>query len=304
MRAARGSGKLRSFALLLSSAMGLLACSSEEAGRGGPDTGSAGADSGADPGPFLDGFTELYCDGIAPCCSAAGYGHDPAVCKENLDLRAIPAAIDLGVPFSEDESARCLADLSGWFDSCPMTMPLSCRRVLVGSEPPGGGCFTNHQCAPPDNGPTLCIGGECGIVTFLPEGASCSGNTIDIMVGVYTYEVCEPPLYCDAQGTCRLPPAPGEPCDAAYTHSCRIDAYCNGASGPSCESRIAIGASCSSAPCTRDAYCDSGSICSPLKLAGASCANEDECFSGQCVNDACLGGNVLLGFFDSLQCIQ
>src|SRR5262249_12909674 len=148
-----------------------------------------------DPSAFIEGFTNLYCDRIGPCCNAAGYGHQAQACKDNLDLRAIPAAIQLGVPFSEETAAQCLQELATWFNTCPMTCPLPCKRVLVGSKPPGGGCFTAYQCAPPDRGQTMCVGGQCKTITYLLEGASCSGNFIDLGSSALMYELCEPPLF-------------------------------------------------------------------------------------------------------------
>jgi hypothetical protein len=140
-------------------------------GCGGHDSGgtpdATPQASGPDPSAFIEGFTNLYCDRIEPCCKAAGYGHEAEACRADLDLSAIPAAIQLGVPYSEEAAAQCLQDLATWFDTCPMTWPLSCKRLLVGSEPPGGGCFTAYQCAPPDRGQTMCIGGQCNTVRYL-----------------------------------------------------------------------------------------------------------------------------------------
>lgn len=141
------------------------------------------------------------------------------------------------------------------------------------------------------------------MIRYLAEGAPCNGNYIDFMSDVFVYEICEPPLYCDAQGRCRPPPAPGEPCDSTYIHGCRIDAYCS-ATGPStCEPRVDIGASCLSASCTREAYCD-GSICVALKSAGDVCGGDDECFSMICAGGVCLGGGAILVPLESLQCLQ
>lgn len=108
------------------------------------------------------------------------------------------------------------------------------------------------------------------------SGASCDPSAMD--------ERVLPQACTDAiKGTV----ADGGACknsDECKSGSCELTtctmACCPGTCNPTPPAKVAIGQSCSAAPCVDGAFCNSSTVCAALLAAGQSCTSDDECTYG------------------------
>ncbi|MCA9601221.1 MAG: hypothetical protein R3A78_11380 [Polyangiales bacterium] len=119
---------------------------------------------------------------------------------------------------------------------------------------PDSVCSAGHVCAPSSEDETL----RCRPIRVRALDDDCTGE----------FDICDlsARLVCDeGSGTC------------VSVGAGKTDDPCDGTAGPL-------------APCAEGYFCDDSGIepaCQPQKAGTAECADNDECISGQCADDAC-----------------
>ena len=127
------------------------------------------------------------------------------------------------------------------------------------------------------------------------EGAACSLDGHLCADGF----ACEITSLAPIGGTCVAKVGSGDACKAAFPDECPADQYCapglNPLMGGTCTSKPTAGEKCAAglgggqicAPYTR---CDAD-VCRDIAHAGEECNEDDTCYSGHCVNMACVTGS-------------
>lgn len=117
--------------------------------------------------------------------------------------------------------------------------------------------------------------------------------------------LCQGDLACEITsiaplgGTCTAKLDSGAACHAAFPDECPDDEYCALGANPlmpgTCTSKPKAGEPCAKGLgdaeiCEPYARCDAG-VCRELAHAGEDCSADDTCYSGHCVDKACVTGN-------------
>jgi hypothetical protein len=154
---------------------------------------------------------------------------------------------------------------------------LLCLGQDASAKTPGA-CYTIDEA----------FGGKAGDACTLGDGKLCaSGNS------------CEITAIAPLGGTCVAKVGSGDACHAAFPDECPDDQYCALGLNPlmpgTCTAKPKAGEKCAAglgdakhcAPYTR---CDAD-VCRDIAHAGEDCTADDTCYSGHCVNKACVTGN-------------
>jgi hypothetical protein len=288
-------------------------------GTGGTGKGSAGGSSGSiAPADFGQAFEAAYCAPLVSC----GVYPDLANCEaatlfaeSNFVLTAIG---DVGRGISRYDAAAAAACIAALPTTCIATQdsfqptllseaPLNvflvtaaCANIFTGTLAQGATCQGSFECgaSAPDCSPidqttcslTTCCPGTCqpyvniDPAELMPHalGDECTDNNL-----------CQLPAVCT--GTCTVPPAHGAPCASSGSYPCqRLDDFCEvsatDATTPTCTSRLAVGADCSStefvlaAGCPLDGRCvgdaSGSSSCTVWQTLGGSCRFATDCVAG------------------------
>jgi len=264
----------RSLATLVGSLATLLvwSCGGQSAQRRAP----AGSASASVPeSEFIGRYTAAICDNVAGCCNANGFAFDHAGCAAHveanfeLDDPAPRTAWDGAV------AARCIDALTAIVTACNADASddlASCQRLFSGSQPEGGACSDNRECARVagqlvgcEYDPTGGAFGQC--MRLVPAARGAVGDLCD--------------------GTCE-----SGPCGGVVPGSGATQVYCYLADGLACDGVCAplpkVGEPCLNY-CQPDSYCSWGlpHVCIALQPDGASCHVPEECNAGGCVAGAC-----------------
>jgi hypothetical protein len=298
---------------LATTVLGLAAGLACGAGCGGGSGGAAGS-SGS--------FAVDYCNLIEPCCAQAGLNTSGTLCQAFANAAASEGSYDAAQGQAcitgmqaESSSPTFCTELGNDIPACSMAF-----TTAGGSVPPGGKCMQDSDCAKAAGGGATCFFS----VAFDDGGSTQTQTCVETSVGTAGDGPCvgvvqaSGTLY-DWTGSGPVPPqgftcavADGLTCDdttqkcialATVGQACGADsdcvtsAYCSFGSGQAqCATRLADGASCSSAAtgCLSTSFCDPTSMtCKPLLANGAACTDSQACLSGDCVNMACSGSNNL-----------
>lgn len=172
-------------------------------------------------------------------------------------------------------SAACVVTGTGvttgtcWQSNGPQPVGHACAEPPPLNSITGGNyaeCVTGAYC---DN-PSMPASGMCR--PLATEGMSCAAGSSprNCAAGL----VCRVAAPGDLEGTCRLPPKQGEPCDPSDAIPCDDPAtYCD-QTAKTCAPRKPVGASCDpgSLACVAYAQCDWDlQVCVALGGAGTSC---------------------------------
>jgi hypothetical protein len=113
-----------------------------------------------------------------------------------------------------------------------------------------------------------------GFVGTVPNGSQC----------YFSYECAGGEnSYCTPSRVCAAKPTQGMPCGSG----CAPAYYCDVGT---CAARLGAGGLCiADEQCAEDLFCDIGGtgMCTPLKLLGEACTENDHCDSGRCVPGQC-----------------
>lgn len=127
------------------------------------------------------------------------------------------------------------------------------------------------------------------------EGDSCSIDGHLCADGI----ACEITSLAPIGGTCVAKVGSGDACKAAFPDQCPADEYCalgpNPLMGGTCTSKPTAGEKCAMGLgggqiCTPYSRCDAG-VCRDIAHAGEECNEDDTCYSGHCVDMACVTGS-------------
>lgn len=254
------AGKQLAFSsILLATALGVLACSSEE--QKSPQDEYAGR------------YARAKCSVLGPCCAANGLSFDADNCVLG-GAGYVQSGVDLaeqhGAVFDAAAAEACIAATIELTRSCTSTNDSGgtlapCDRVWSGTKSPGSGCTTDLDCAPSAEGRGACYftsaAGE-------PPSGVCVIKTRLASVG----DVCG--------ATTGSPPLTIADCSAS-------DLQCDPVM-TTCQPLVGLGGTCGGfTRCVHGAYCDSTNTCVPVLAAGTACLSDDECSSGLCLHGSC-----------------
>ncbi|MES1188817.1 MAG: hypothetical protein ABUL60_33690 [Myxococcales bacterium] len=180
-------------------------------------------------------------------------------------------------------------------------------------------CGDNRHCVAPSEEGEACEQGEPKCV----DGLVCLGQdaTAKTPGKCYTIEealsgkegedcsldghLCAPAFACEITsiaplgGQCVAKVDSGAACRAAFPDECPPDEYCALGANPlmpgTCTSKPKAGEACAAALgggeiCAPYTRCDAG-VCRDIAHAGEDCNADDTCYSGHCVNKACVTGS-------------
>jgi hypothetical protein len=282
----------------------------------GCSSGSGGSTSS------LDGFAQAYCSALKPCCAQAGLTMDTSLCA------ALVEAFSQGSTYDPTTGQACLAAVqqessAPTFCSMVDTGIPACSQVFSsasGTVQGGQPCMQDSDCAKAPGGGAFCFGqftaadggsAETQTCVQTMTGKAGDGPCVGTVQGQGTLYSWSAPTPLPAQGfLCAN--ADGLTCDGTTQKCvalsgagevCSLDAEClpgdycafNTTAGQ-CAARLADGASCASAEdgCLTTSYCDGGTTtCKPQLATGSACATDQQCASGQCVNQVCGTGDDL-----------
>lgn len=228
---------------------------------------------------FMEQYADVYCDGAAPCCAAAGEKNDVGACKQFIGVLGRMAALE-AKHFDQAAADQCLTELEASMASCESSAPTICDRVLYGDAAPGAACDSSADCALPADGWAVCDftstdgsepSGKCVPVHPGGEGTPCAFSA----EATERYECDEEDgLYCDyANDTCHVAKAIGAACTGM---DCAAGSYCDSAS-QKCVALKPAGQPCGSyAECVETASC-TGGACVAKKAVGEACETSTEC---------------------------
>jgi hypothetical protein len=258
------------------------------------------------------GFAAAYCDLIKPCCAMAKLRTDGKQCQ------LLFGAFGGQASYNKEAGETCLAEAraaAGRTDFCTMVEsnePSACDRVFSsgGKKQPGEACTDDDECAPSSEGSVECqssfgVGGaevrKCQLVVKGKEGDKpCVGtkegnatfgnvNLDDVPAKGYLCHVADG-LRCDSTtDTCVKLKAAGEAC--LGDNDCVRTAFCE-STMDKCTNRKAVGAACmpsfNNQECVAGGWCsETTRMCAAQVADGGACTEDDECTSGNCVNDKC-----------------
>ncbi len=128
------------------------------------------------------------------------------------------------------------------------------------------------------------------------QGEPCSLDSALCVAG----SSCEITSVAPLGGTCAAQVEADAPCRAAFPDECPDDQYCqldpNPLNGGTCTAKPKAGEACAKGVgadaniCAPYARCDDG-VCRELANAGEACNADDTCYSGHCVDGACVTAN-------------
>jgi hypothetical protein len=271
-------------------------------GTGCGDEGS-GASSSAphDPVPqdqFVADFARALCQGVGPCCQAAGYDYAVDVCTARINqiwaAQVVPPPGTPDTSYDSQAAGECIAALRSLSQTCAVTIATTdaCARVWRGSRAPGSPCSHAAQCTDMPGATTDCdsLDGGPNVCVARPRGKSgdrCSRTCTE--TGLITCHFTGTPepsptaarcftndgLFCDDSSTCRPLVAIGGSC--AGSEQCALEAYCDASV---CRQRLAAGAACplGSEQCDRASYCSAGSCVAKLRK-GEACTDSAQCLA-------------------------
>ena len=136
--------------------------------------------------------------------------------------------------------------------------------------------------------PEQALKGKLGEACTFTEGTLCA---VDY--------ACEIKSVSPISGECVAKVAADAPCHAAIPDECPLDQYCKLGANPLdagvCTTKPMAGEKCAkglgtSVICAPYLRCDAGS-CREIAHAGEDCTEDDTCYSGHCVDGACVTGN-------------
>ena len=265
---------------------------------------------------FPGQFSDVLCDTIAPCCTAASIPYDSATCKRNASAFFKAYADSSSVPgttYDASAAAGCLDAFKAALQSCNKftddTTGAACSHLFVGSVPLGGACQNQTDCAsgnclPDANGQaTVCVAGSDG--PHAQAGAACNGECVtsngstDCSGSASTGDpgasgICyaSDGLFCSSQtGVCTTFAQLGQACEP---QGCVAGAFC---AGGMCVVQRDSG-SCSDAQdaCSAKSYCDfTTNQCLPRKADGAACDESSDCLSDECTDSSSVPGASVCG---------
>lgn len=220
-------------------------------------------------------YTNIECTSLgATCVSSCTDSCCPGTCQPKYELGQTcdlgdscePGRVCHHTCLSGDIGSTCASDRD--CDSNAWCSAGTCRPDL----PLGAECTRSLQCG----GETSCIG--------LSINSSTPGHCLAISSpGDRCDYFCYGNLYCDASGTCRELPLPGQSCSGFVP--CRgTDTVCHNGQ---CVLLGDIGADCSSLPCMPGLFCtselgDSKPTCVAPQQKGEPCAAPGHCESYRC----------------------
>ena len=128
------------------------------------------------------------------------------------------------------------------------------------------------------------------------EGDACSLSDGQLCAAAYS---CEITSIAQLGGNCVAKVGAGAACHAAFPDECPTDEYCALGVNPllpgTCTSKPKAGEACATALgggqiCAPDTRCDAN-VCRDIAHAGEDCNADDTCYSGRCIDKACVTGN-------------
>jgi len=188
-------------------------------------------------------------------------------------------------------------------DNCASGLKCGDTGLCVAPSQKGEAC---KQGEPDCTDGLLCLGqddtaktpGKCYTIAEAlggKEGDACSLDG----------KLCEAGLACEITsiaplgGSCVAKVGSGDACHAAFPDECPNDEYCALGLNPlmpgTCTSKPEAGEKCAMALgggqiCAPYTRCDAG-VCRDIAHAGEECNEDDTCYSGHCVNMACVTGS-------------
>ena len=267
-------------------------------------------------------FADQYCNLVEPCCAGAGLSMNVAACHSFFSYAASQSS-----GYNASAGAQCLdairsAKGNPQFCMIAGAFPQACHVVFTGtpgSRQPGQPCTADAQCAHAAGGVAACVDrfnghsgaasssdtqtceqalvgsvGDSPCVGTLSGGTTVSASFEVLPPGVPVY-LCDDGAgtLCDSTLTCASPVGVGGSC--GFSSDCVSNAYCD--AHEKCVDRLPDGASCNGLDfdCETTSYCDSNSqTCTALLGTGAACNTDMQCQFDNCVNNACVGGSLLL----------
>jgi hypothetical protein len=221
--------------------------------------------------------TDVFCDFDAACpgtCSKLGVQGDP--CQRDSDCRSGLSCFN--------ETGSCVAPGKEG-DLCQQGEP-DCAPgfICLGED---SEAKTPGSCVAIDEAFSGAVGDPCDLKTRLCDiDASCEVKSVlpslatECAPKVKSGEACRVALpdqcpsdeYCDVplaslSGTCKTKPKAGEPCAGAGFDPARAPSICE-----------------------PGARCDMG-VCRALAHLGEQCSENDTCYSGRCLDGACVASN-------------
>jgi hypothetical protein len=206
-----------------------------------------------------------FCDDLGPCCSALATPYNRASCRATLEAEARDAFGYPNPPFEYDPIAarECLGAVASAIHSCqapPRFDVGACRRIFVGTVPPGGPCSVDLDCAVAREGGAHCI------VPQAPDTRFCQSAEQHAVLG----EPCS-----ETVGKFGQARSNGSGDGLACYLSDNL--YCSETSHV-CEPLVTLGAHCN-VPHYVFGDCEAGTFCNDAQL----CAPQIE--SGSCITN-------------------
>ena len=216
---------------------------------------------------------EQYCK-VGDACpgKCAPYAAAGEPCKSNDHCQSGLAC---------DDNGHCVAP-ARLGELCQQGEPDCAPGLLCLGEDSTAG--TPGKCYSPDQA----LKGELGDACAFTDGTLCAVD--------YS---CEITSASPVGGTCVARVAANAACRAAIPDECPADQYCKLGQNPLepgvCTPKPVAGEKCarglgSAGICAPYVRCDDG-LCRDIAHAGEDCHDDDTCYSGHCVNGACVTGN-------------
>jgi hypothetical protein len=235
--------------------------------------------------------TKQVCASLGACCGAASFAFDPVECEAQIgpNFKArFEEEAPAGAVFDAAASERCLTGLADLGQSCTAPnglLPDDCRRVFVGTVPPGGECDRQTPCAPSPGASVFCrineghSSGVCeahalNVAPHAKVGDACDATCVFTGVDLLTADALGCPgtnaCYVGDGLTCR---APKRPHDSLASRQC-VPLSVAGEPCPFSDDDCVVGT-----------FCDRSqqpAQCKPAFNLGEACGNNRECESRFC----------------------
>jgi hypothetical protein len=253
-------------------------------------------------------LADAICTNMGPCCQEAGFPHDEARCRAEVEDEfgsEINEYRSPNVIYDAQAARSCLDAWTAAMKACSSDdreIERACDSVFTGALKPGEPCTRGEECAPSSScdraadGSSRCVaynppprgklGDVCqGTCTEVSGSSSCFGSGVP-GTGGQPSAICytNDGLYCDSARVCAVQPGLGQAC--VGRSDCAGDAFCDGAV---CAAKRTSG-SCGpfNDGCAATFYCDATQQCQPSKALGAACASNGECLTTKCTAGACV----------------
>jgi hypothetical protein len=241
-----------------------------------------------------------------------------------------PESCKLALEGTVEEGGDCTLDAECSGDQyCKLAE--SCPGTCAPYEQAGGACTSSDNCvsglvcgetrhcvAPSQEGEAceqgepkcadglLCLGqdsaqkipGSCYPIDAALSGKAGDTCSFDGHLCAAAYS-CEITTVTPLGGTCVAKVDSGAECHAAFPDECPTDEYCALGANPLmpgiCTTKPSAGEKCAAGLggggiCAAYTRCDDG-VCRDIAHAGEQCNADDTCYSGHCVDNACVTGN-------------